>query len=113
MFPRFLKEIEEKTGLPKLSDVASTLKNLPDEKTLRLVKSIIGDIGKVKGSQDELLMAVALIKFIAEADMEHLNAIKEITGNLVKLIRYLPKGMLSQLPVAEIAEEIQKRMKEE
>lgn len=108
-----IKDIEKTVGLPKLGDVAGALRNLPDEKRLRLVRSIINDIGRVKGSPEELALVVALIKLIIDADMEHLNAVKEITANLVKLIRYLPKDALSQLPVSEIVEEIRKKMSEE
>jgi len=50
---------------------------------------------------------------IVQADMEHLQAVKEITANLVKLVRLLPKDALSQLPLGEIAEEIRKGMREE
>lgn len=113
MFKRMMREIEETIGLPKLSDAAQIFKSLPDEKTLRQLRAIINDIGKVKGGPDELAMAVALIKFIVEADMEHINAVKDITGNLVKLIRYLPKDALSQIPLGEIVAEIKKRMVEE
>jgi len=113
VFKGLLREVEEKIGLPKVEDVAQVLKNLPDEKTLKLVKGIISDIGKVKGSTEELVLAVAMVKFIAEADMQHLSAVKEITDNLVKLIRLFPKDILTQLPVSEIVEEIKKKMMEE
>jgi len=103
------RDIESTIGLPKLGNVADTLKNLPDEKTLRLVKVIISDISRVKGSPEELALAYGLIKEIAEADMEHLQAVKDITANLVKLLRLLPKDML-KLPLAEIVEEIRQRM---
>ena len=107
------KDIESTVGLPKLSDVADTLRSLPDEKKLRLLKAIINDIGRVKGSPEELALAYSLIKTIVEANMEHLQAVKEITANLVKLVRLLPKDALRQLPLGEIAEEIRKRMGEE
>lgn len=107
------KDIESTVGLPKLSEVADTLRSLPDEKKLRLVKAIINDIGRVKGSPEELALAYSLIKTIAEADMEHLQAVKEITANLVKLVRLLPKDALGKLPLGEIAEEIRKRMRED
>lgn len=112
VMPKFLRDVEEKMGLPKLTDAAQILKNLPDEKRLKQIRAIINDIGKIKGSPDELAMAVALVKFIVEADMEHLNAVKDITGNLVKLMRYLPKDTLIQLPLGEIVEEIRKALVE-
>lgn len=107
-----LKDIEEKAGLPKLTEVADTLRNLPDEKRLRQLRAIITDVGRVKGSPEELALAVAMIKLIVEADAEHLKAVKDITGNLVKLARLLPKDAIRELPLGEIAQEIKKRMSE-
>lgn len=113
MVLKAIRDLEKGLGLPKLSEAAEILRNLPDEKTLRQVKAIISEIGRVKGSEEELAMALALIKYIVEADMEHLNAVKKITGNLVKLSRLLPKDALSKLPVGEIIEEIKKSLKED
>lgn len=110
---KLVRDIEKKIGLPRLSEVSQILKNLPDDKTLKQVRGIISDVGKVKGSPEELAVALTLIKYIVEADMEHLNAIKEITGNILKLSKLLPKDALTQLPLGEIIEEIKKKIAEE
>ena len=103
-----LKSIEEKFGLPSLTQVSEVLKALPDERKLRLVKQILDSLAKLKGSPEELQMALELVRLIAGASMEQLNAIRDITANLVKLARYLPKEGLKQLPLKEIADEISK-----
>ncbi len=112
MVMEFLRGLETKAGLPKLTEVSDIMKNMPGEKTLGQLRAIIKDIGKIKGSPDELAMAVALLKLIVEADMEHLNAIKDITGNLVKLMKFLPKDALSQFPLGEVLAEIKKSVLE-
>lgn len=111
MVMKALRSFEKGVGLPKLSDAAQILRDIPDEAKLKQVKAIIGEIGKLKNTPEELAMALALIKYIVEVDMEHLNAVKDITGNLVKLIRLLPRDALSKLPVDEILSEIKKPWK--
>jgi len=96
--------LEKILGLPSLKEAAGSLRNLPDEKKLRLVKQILDSAAKVKGNPEELQMALELIRVIASADMEHLTAIKDITSNLVKLAKFLPKEGL--LPIKEIVDEI-------
>jgi len=103
-----MKQIEEKLGLPSLTQVSDVLKNLPDEPKLRLVKQILDSAGKVKSSPQELEALLELIRLISSADMEQLNAIKSITSNLLKLIKYFPKEALKQLPIMEIIEEMRK-----
>lgn len=103
-----LKSFEEKFGLPSLIQVSDVLKALPDEKKLRLVKQILDSVDKIKGGPDELQMALELVGVIVNADMEHLTAIRDITANLVKLARFLPKEGLKQLPLKELIEEVRK-----
>lgn len=106
-----IREFEEKFKLPKLSELAQAI---PDEARLRLIKGIISDIGKVKGSPEEMAVVYALVKLIfVEADINHLKVVKDITGNLVKLVQNIPKEMLSKIPVDEIVTEIRKKMAEE
>lgn len=101
--------LEKALGLPSLKDAAGLLRNLPDEKKLHLVKQILDSAAKVKGGEEELQMALELIRVIASADMEHLAAIKDITSNLVKLVKLLPKDFsLDKLPLREIVDEIKR-----
>lgn len=102
-----LKSFEEKFGLPPLIQVSEVLKAL-DEKKLRLVKQILDSVDKIKGGPDELQMALELVGIIVNADMEHLTAIRDITANLVKLVKFLPKEGLKQLPLKELIEEVKK-----
>lgn len=106
-----IREFEEKLGLPKLSELSQVM---PDEARLRLIKGIVSDLGKVKGSPEEMAVVYALVKLIfVEADITHLKVVKGITGDLVKLVQNIPKDILSKIPVEEIVEEIRKRMAEE
>lgn len=100
-------EIERKLGLPSLTQVSSVLKALPDERKLHLVKQILDSSAKVKGSPEELQRVLDLVRLISSADMEQLIAIRDITANLIKLVKLLPKD-LKQLPLKEIVEEMRK-----
>jgi len=78
-----------------------------DQAKLRLVRSVLVEVGKVKGSPEELQTVLELIRVITSASVEHLTAIRDITANLVKLARLLPKDMsLQTLPLKEIIEEV-------
>lgn len=101
-----LRAVEKKLGLPSLKEVAQTLENVPEEKKLRLIKQVLDSAAKVKGSPEELQMVLDLIRLIISADIEQLTAVKDITANLVKLAKLLPKEGLSQLPLKEIVEEL-------
>lgn len=104
-----MRQIEQKLGLPPLIQVSDVLKNLPDEKKLRLVKQILDSAVKVKGGPEELETLLQVIRLISSASLEQLTAIRDITANLVKLVRLLPKGMsLDKLPLGEIVNELKK-----
>lgn len=101
-----LRAVEKKLGLPSLKEVSQTLQNIPEEKKLRLVKQVLDSAAKVKGSPEELQTLLELIRLIISADMEQLTAVRDITANLVKLAKLLPKEGLSQLPLKEIMNEL-------
>ena len=103
-----IKQIEEKLGLPSLTSVSEVLKSLPDERKLRLVKQILDSSAKVKGSPEELGTLLELIRVISSVSLEQLTAIKDITANLIKLSKLLPKEGLANLPIKEIIEEVRK-----
>jgi len=87
-----------------VSEALSTL----DQPKLRLLKSTLDSVAKVKGSPQELDMVLELIRLIVSADMEKIVAVRDIVTNLVKLVRYLPKEALAALPIKEIVGEIRK-----
>lgn len=104
-----MRQIEQKLGLPPLIQVSDVLKNLPDERKLRLVKQILDSAVKVKGGPEELETLLQVIRLISSASVEQLTAIRDITANLLKLVRLLPKGMsLDKLPLEEIVSELKK-----
>jgi len=110
--PNGLKKFMDETfGTPQealktVTGVSAALASL-DQAKLRLVKSVLTEAGKVKGSPEELGMVLDLIRLITSANMEQLNAVRDILANLVKLVRLLPKD-LKQLPLKEIIEEVRK-----
>jgi hypothetical protein len=108
---KVFEDVEKSLGLPKISDIGEALKNMPDEKKLRLIRDIITGLERLKAGQEELQLALSLVYIISTTDTERIQAIKEITGNLVKLARYLPKDLLAKLPIQEIAKEVSKALK--
>lgn len=94
-------------ALKTLRAVSEALSGL-DRAKIRQVKSILTEVARVKGSPEELQMVLELIRLITSANMEQLNAVREITANLVKLAKLLPKEGLAGLPLKEIVEEVRK-----
>jgi hypothetical protein len=104
---------EQKLGLPKVSEIGDVLKNMPDERQLKLLRSILADVEKIKSSPEELVTVMSVIQLIAQVDMERLMAVKGITGDLVKLAKVLPLAdLLKQLPVKEVVAEVKKAINE-
>jgi len=103
--------LEKAFNLPSLKNVSDTLRNLPDERRLRQLKQILGSAAKVKGSPEELQILLELIRLIVTADTEKLTAVKDITSNILKLVKYLPQEALKGLPLKEIVEEIRRELK--
>jgi len=94
-------------ALKTMRGVSEALTTL-DKAKLRLVRSVVVEVGKVKGSPEELRMLLDLLRIITSASLEQLTAIRDITANLVKLVRFLPKEGLANLPFKEIIEEVRK-----
>ncbi len=95
-------------ALKTVRGVSDALTSL-DRAKLRLVRSVLTEVGKVKGSPEELETFLELLRVITSASMEQLTAIRDITANLVKLVKLLPKDMsLQALPLKEIIEEVRK-----
>jgi len=112
MVMQIKKILDETLGPPQealktLRGVSEALTSL-DQPKLRLLKSTLDSVAKVKGSPEELQMVLEIIRLIVSADIERLTTVRDITANLVKLVRYLPKEALKELPLKEIAEEIRK-----
>ncbi|GAH43513.1 unnamed protein product, partial [marine sediment metagenome] len=93
-------------ALKAVREVSEALTSL-DRAKLRLVRSVIAEVGKVKGSPEELGTFLELIRLITSCDIERLKDINSITSNLVKLVKLLPKDMsLQALPLKEIIAEV-------
>lgn len=111
--PNGLKKFMDETfgspqeALKTIRGVSDILTGL-DTPKLRLVRSTLESVGKVKGSPEELEMVLELIRLITSANMEQLTAIRDITANLAKLAKLLPRQGIQELPIREILEEMKK-----
>lgn len=107
------KFLDETFGSPEealktMRGVSEAFTSLDKEK-LRLVRSVLTEVGKVKGSPEELEAFLEIMRLITTAPLEQLTAVRDIAANLVKLGKLLPKDMsLQALPLKEIIEEVRK-----
>ena len=113
MVQNIKKFFDETFGSPEealktMRGVSEALTSL-DQAKLRLLRSVLAEVGKVKGSPEELEAFLEIMRLITSASMEQLTAIRDITTNLIKLGKLLPKDMsLQALPLKEIIEEVRK-----
>ncbi|GAH42144.1 unnamed protein product [marine sediment metagenome] len=113
MVQNIKKFFDETFGSPEealktMRGVSEALTSL-DQAKLRLLRSVLAEVGKVKGSPEELEAFLEIMRLITNASMEQLTAIRDITSNLIKLGKLLPKDMsLQALPLKEIIEEVGK-----
>ncbi len=94
-------------ALKAVRDISTALTTV-DEAKLRLLKTLIDSVGRVRGSPEELQLFLEVMRLVSSCTMEQLEAVRDITANLVKLVRYLPKGGLDALPIKDIMREMKK-----
>ncbi len=113
MVQNIKKFFDETFGSPEealktMRGVSEALTSL-DQAKLRLLRSVLAEVGKVKGSPEELEAFLEILRLITSASMEQLTAIRDIIANLVKLGKLLPKDLsLQALPLKEIIEEVRR-----
>jgi hypothetical protein len=112
MVMEFKKFMNKTFGTPQealrtVTGISEAVTSLDNSK-LRLLKSILEAAAKVKGSPEELQTVLELVRLIVAADIGQLTAVRDITANLVKLVRLLPKEGLASLPLKEIVAEVRK-----
>lgn len=103
-----MQKLGQGLGLPNLSEIAEVLKNVPDEARLRLVRSILIEVSRMRQGPEELSLVVELVKFIAAMPQEKVVAVRDTVEGLNKLVKLLPKDGLTGLPLRELLEELKK-----
>ena len=89
--------IEEKLGLPPLSQVTETLQKFPDMPRLRLIKSILETCERLSRTSPELEKVVTLVNLIADTPTDKLEKLEKVLKQANKLMTHAPTELLEFL----------------
>jgi len=92
-----LSQLEDKLGLPKLSQVTSSLERFPDAKQLKLIKDTLTIAERVSQSAPELDQVISLIREINSMPIEKLEKLEKLLHRIEKLLKTAPDELLSFL----------------
>ncbi len=92
-----MRQIEEKLGLPPLSQVAEGLQKLPDMARLRLIKSILEACERLSQNSLELEKVLTLVNLIADTPTDKLLGLEKVLKQANKLVAKAPSELLEFL----------------
>lgn len=92
-----LAGVEEKLGLPPLSQMAGAFEKFPDTKQLHQIKAVLAAAESVSRIAPELDKAVALIQEINSMPMEKLDKLEKLLKRIEKIMKNSPKELVDFL----------------
>ncbi|GAI17895.1 unnamed protein product [marine sediment metagenome] len=92
-----IAQLEEKLGLPPLSQVTETLQKFPDMPRLRLIKSILEICERLSQTSPELEKVVTLVNLIADTPTDKLEKLEKVLKQANKLVAHAPSELLEFL----------------
>ncbi len=92
-----LTEVENKLGLPRLSQVADSLEKFPDAKQLRLIKDVLVAAEKVSQSAPELDKVVILIRKINSMPVDKLEKLEKVLKRIEGIMKKAPQDLIEFL----------------
>lgn len=92
-----IAELEKKLGLPKFSQIASSLEKLPDDKQLKLIRDTLTVAERVSKSAPELDQVAAIMREINSMPVEKLEWLEKILKRVDKILKNAPQDLLGFL----------------
>ena len=92
-----MRQIEEKLGLPPLSQVAESLQKLPDMTRLRLIKIILETCERLSRTSPELEKVITLVNIIADTPTDKFEKLEKVLKQANKLVAKAPHELLEFL----------------
>jgi hypothetical protein len=93
----FLGGLEEKLGIPPLSQVVGLMEKFPDAKQMRLIKEILVAAEAVSHNAPDLDKVVALIREINSMPIERLEKLEKVLKRIDKIIKNAPDQLVEFL----------------
>jgi len=92
-----LAELERKLGLPKLSQISSSLEKFPDARQLKLIKDTLTVAERVSQNAPELNQVINLIREINSLPLDKLEKLEKILKRVDKILKNAPQDLLGFL----------------
>lgn len=92
-----LTEVENKLGLPPLSQMAGALDKFPDATHLRLIKDVLIAAEAVSRNAPELDKVATLIREINSTPIEKLEKLEKLLKRIDKIMKNAPQDLLEFL----------------
>ncbi len=92
-----LAGVEEKLGLPPLSQMAGVMEKFPNATHLRLIKDVLAAAEAVSRNAPELDKVVALIHEINSMPIEKLEKLEKLLKRIDKIIKTAPQDLVDFL----------------
>jgi len=92
-----LAEVENKLGLPPLSQMAGALEKFPDAKQLRLIKDVLVAAEAVSRSAPELDKVASLIREINSMPVEKLEKLEKLLKRIERIMKNAPQDLVGFL----------------
>jgi len=89
-----LAELERKLGLPKLSQIASSLEKFPDARQLKLIKDTLTVAERVSQNAPELDQVINLIREINSLPLDKLEKLEKILKRVDRILKNAPQDLL-------------------
>jgi len=92
-----LAEVENKLGLPPLSQMAGVLDKFPDARELRLIKDVLVAAEAVSRNAPELDKVAMLIREINSMPIEKLEKLEKLLKRIERIMKNAPQDLLEFL----------------
>ena len=92
-----LAEVENKLGLPRLSQVTEVLDKFPDAKQLRMIKDVLIAAEAVSRSAPELDKVVMLIREINSMPVDKLEKLEKVLKRIEGIMKKAPQELMEFL----------------
>ncbi|MFH1646619.1 MAG: hypothetical protein ABID71_02860 [Chloroflexota bacterium] len=92
-----LSEVENKLGLPPLSQMAGALDKFPDARQLRLIKDVLVAAEAVSRNAPELDKVAVLIREINSMPIEKLEKLEKLLKRIEKIMKNAPEDLVEFL----------------
>lgn len=92
-----LAEVENKLGLPPLSQVAGVLDKFPDAMHMRLIKDVLVAAEAVSRNAPELDKVAMLIREINSMPIEKLEKLEKLLKRIERIIKNSPQDLVGFL----------------